>query len=858
MRQRPVILILALLLVFPFMPAALADDHSVDTPRGAPDAEGPFGRGPEDRGRAADAPGQLTKADPPAPARLPAQPRNDVLEDVPVDPNDVSIAFNLIPYHEFAPRLRELQASERISVETIGQSVLGRDLHLAVATSPMSDAEWDEWQRLSDLRTADPVAAIAAFEAGEYDGWKTPLLVSGNIHGNEWEGTDAIFATLERLATADDEETLRWLDEHVLAFVVSNNPDGRVAGTRANANGFDVNRDYITQSQPESRIVRDQLIRYNPLTFLDIHGYVSCTLIEPTTGPHGENYEYDLYIRHALRNALSMEEAIIATGETAATCSDGAGGRRVDIPFRNRLTGWDDWPPIFTPMYAMYHGAVGHTVEVPLNPRSVTGETRFEGTRVNTVAAVAAIAGNYRYANGNDDLLADQLELFRRGVAGEGARPIDDPLALSLANSGTVQGYQVDNAETFDDQTYPRAYVIPTGADQRSETAAARVVQFLVNNDVQVHRATRPVTVEGVRHPAGSYVVDLQQSKRGLANAILDVGRDVTDDFPTMYDISAWSHGELWGATVVRSEAGPIAGGSLQPVATATPTGDLVPGRRPLYGLSVDSLAGVQAVNTLLDADVDLSRTEDGTFVVPGSAHATVRAVAHEHGVAFTNLPPARAEGAGPFSTYRVGTSAPFDEVFALQRMGFEVTSVSHTGFNAGTYAFDDFDAFYVSTTTFNPLNLNATQQVAFADWLAEGGAVVGRGGNGVTFNGRAGLLPVTATAGRSGANGIVAVVNDPTSPISGSALPTTFVSSPRVFDVPDGSDVRVDQRLVEEGFFLAGHWRDHAPFAGHPLVVSGQSRGANVTLFGSEPLYRAHPEGLHTQVAEALWRSGS
>jgi hypothetical protein len=190
--------------------------------------------------------------------------------------------------------------------------------------------------------------------------------------------------------------------------------------------------------------------------------------------------------------------------------------------------------------------------------------------------------------------------------------------------------------------------------------------------------------------------------------------------------------------------------------------------------------------------------------------------------------------------------------------MGFEVTSVSHTGFNAGTYAFDDFDGFYVSTTTFNPLNLNATQQDAFAAWLAEGGAVVGRGGNGVTFNSRAGLLPVTATAGRSDANGIVAVVNDPTSPISGSALPTTFVTTPRVFNVPDGSDVRVDQRLVEEGFFLAGHWRDRAPFAGRPLVVSGQSKGANVTLFGSEPLYRAHPEGLHTQVAEALWRSGS
>jgi prepilin-type processing-associated H-X9-DG protein len=39
---------------------------------------------------------------------------------------------------------------------------------------------------------------------------------------------------------------------------------------------------------------------------------------------------------------------------------------------------------------------------------------------------------------------------------------------------------------------------------------------------------------------------------------------------------------------------------------------------------------------------------------------------------------------------------------------------------------------------------------------------------------------------------------------------------------------------------------------------VSGTARGANVTLFGTEPLFRAHPEGLYPQVANALWWDGS
>ncbi|NHW87616.1 hypothetical protein HA066_24700, partial [Escherichia coli] len=89
---------------------------------------------------------------------------------------------------------------------------------------------------------------------------------------------------------------------------------------------FDMNRDHITASQPEVRAVRAQLVRYSPLTMLDIHGYVTCTLIEPATGPHGDNYEYDLYIRHALRNALAMEQAVLATGEQRASCADTDGG----------------------------------------------------------------------------------------------------------------------------------------------------------------------------------------------------------------------------------------------------------------------------------------------------------------------------------------------------------------------------------------------------------------------------------------------------------------------------------------------------------------------------------------------------
>ena len=66
---------------------------------------------------------------------------------------------------------------------------------------------------------------------------------------------------IERLATTPygaDPEVDAILDRAVVVFNVIQNPDGRVAGTRANGNGFDLNRDFLTQSQSETKAsVRD-------------------------------------------------------------------------------------------------------------------------------------------------------------------------------------------------------------------------------------------------------------------------------------------------------------------------------------------------------------------------------------------------------------------------------------------------------------------------------------------------------------------------------------------------------------------------------------------------------------------------
>ena len=154
---------------------------------------------------------------------------------------------------------------------------------------------------------------------------------------------------------------------------------------------------------------------------------------------------------------------------------------------------------------------------------------------------------------------------------------------------------------------------------------------------------------------------------------------------------------------------------------------------------------------------------------------------------------------------------------------------------------------------------LNAAARTRVDQFLATGG-VVTRGATGVRFNAEAGLLPVTAVAGRSDANGVVTVTNG--SGLLGSgATGTAFVYSP-LFFTNVGAGVTVEQRYGPGNPLVAGHWLPNATGTGGPeqaagqaAVVSGLSaRGTATVLFGTEPLFRNHPKGTFAQVARAAF----
>lgn len=804
------------------------------------------------------------------PSSYPYQPE---LEVVPDDPADASIARGVIPYDAIAPELNGLMdVSDRISVQVVGESALGRDIHLVTITAPETRGQTTKQAQFREMIKQNPAAA--ARNRALTSQYKVPIWFNSNIHGNEWEGTDAVLEYIEYLATAPEAEVEELLQGYRLYFTVTNNPDGRALGQRATADGFDANRDMITGTTPEARIIRDLAGVIQPTYYVDLHGYTSVLQIEPCGPPHGENYEYDLFLPHAYAAALEVEQAVVEADidgntyldrETGEVVGDNTGNIR--IAYRDIRAGWDDWPPIFTPQYVAYQGAITNTVELPLG-RTGNAATNQANAKVNIEVAGVVVETSVDYVVDNRAaLLSNQIEIFRRGVAGEPIETIPadvDPASVPEPNQWAEIWDETDVYPT----EIPRAYVIPVDETQRSVTDAARLVDHLIANGVEVDRATTDFSAGGATYPAGTYVVDMHQPLRGMANVLLADGSDISERVPDMYDISAWSLALLWGADVeaVGDTTDPALEVELEPVAAAAPIGS-VPAAGSYLELATSGAAEYQAVIALLESGVAVSAFEDGSVILgpDAASHAAAVEVAERYGVAFTASDGSRlaAEESTGLDSMRVAYTGGAEERVTLQRLGFDdLVGVSAFALQNGTASMEGVDVLWIGgTLNFSPMQADGRAKVQA--YLDAGGGVVGEGTAIASFADSFGLVSSTAVSGTGGSNGIVNV-----DPVDGGLLGTypldTSFGYPAVWFTNLDANAVVEQRYDADDPFVSGHWpgqagRSQADAAGQASAVSAETDAGNrVLMFGSSMNFRTHPVGLYGQIARGLFWAGS
>jgi hypothetical protein len=809
------------------------------------------------------------------------------------NPTDPAGSFPHIPYYAFACTLASIQARSmgRMEVKVFGQSALGRDLYLVTINAldtPQQRKDFQTWQNIRKIALTEPQRAQAMLDRAG-DNVKVPIFIQSAIHGNEYEGVDAMFELVERLATTPygaDPDVDAILDHVVLLWNVDQNPDGRIAGTRANGNNFDLNRDFLTQSQPETQAVIAILQEWLPPDMLDEHGYVTPTLIESTTKPHNPSIDYDLWLKWNVSRINANEAAMNAAGLAVTRpildwCANGSPPPASGLcanglpPGPSQAEGWDDWGPFYTPMYMQLVGLNGSTVEMCNQANNyncgVPGSTTHPLGRLGSKVAQYTVAwSTLIFDLGNrHDLLFDELETYRRGVT-------TAPRPACCEAPFDTDGFWM--------REYPLAYVIPLGAGQRSDPEANRLVDWLLTNNIQVDEMKQDTTYEGTTFQKGSYVVWMTQAHRGLADTALSIGTNISGLIQQLYaPPGAWSHGYLWGAdTLVIPRDADFAPITNRVLKSSHLLGGVEPGVAEAYVLAIDSPNAVRTLNALLagGTPAQLAMTSftspagdtlpagSAIFAADPATKVALASIGRENDVWFMRAYNSALPTFEPIDRVpriAVLTSAVTQEVWSLRNLGFTADPIgtgSSSQLNDPTAAnpLDGYDLVFNTSGWPGGTTARARLQAFFA----AGGGYIGALANGANFLNSAGLVTGLTAASRSGngRSGIVQWNNEGgvNSPIVG-AFPAqdTAIMDPPTWFTAIPATMSVDGRLPLAGYFLAGLWQPDAQSASAPgsvVIAHGTSisGAARLTIFAMNPLYRADPEREWTMLASAAY----
>lgn len=156
----------------------------------------------------------------------------DILARVPSEPRS---------FDRLMSDLAALPATGRCTLTTLGKTPEGRPLVMAEVTDPTSTYP------------------------------QVTMFIIARQHGSEAAGSESTLAILQQFAAAPtglEKEILKYL--RIVAIPVAN-PDGAANHRRDNANGVDLNRDWASLSQPETRLIAAAVRHERPDAILDFH-----------------------------------------------------------------------------------------------------------------------------------------------------------------------------------------------------------------------------------------------------------------------------------------------------------------------------------------------------------------------------------------------------------------------------------------------------------------------------------------------------------------------------------------------------------------------------------------------------------
>lgn len=410
-------------------------------------------------------------------------------------------------------------ASSRVHLEEYGRSHENRPLLLAAVSSPRNIARLEEVRR-------EHLQSILHGE-GPRSG-PVVIYMGYGVHGNEPSGTNASLLFLYHLAAAGGSDMEEILDNCVVLVDPCLNPDGtnRFAnwvnshrgaqlvadpahrehrevwpGGRTNHYWFDLNRDWLLLTHPESRGRIRQFQRWRPNVSTDFHemGTNSTYFFQPGIPSR--------------RNPNTPERNVELTGRIAKYHA-----KRLDRMGSLYYTeeSFDDFYYGKGSTYPDSQGAIGILFEQASSrghlQESVNGLVSFPFTIRNQLAtSFSSLQAAFEM---RACLLDYQRDFYRE--------------SLALARNAGVQ-----------------AYVFGTARDV---TNAELLVDNLLHHDIEVHRLAQSVTIGSTKYaPQHAFVVPAVQPQYRLVKSVFERRTQFLDD--AFYDVSSWTFPLSFGVT---------------------------------------------------------------------------------------------------------------------------------------------------------------------------------------------------------------------------------------------------------------------------------------------------------------------
>jgi hypothetical protein len=468
----------------------------------------------------------------------------------------------LADWDEITDYLNRLaDASDRVLLDTLGTTTLGRPFVALTISSAANLAELDRYLDIQ-RRLADPRRVSSELEAAELirEG-RTVVLITCGIHSTEVGGYQMSMRLAYDLASRSDESTLAILDNVILLLVPSLNPDGSqlvvdwyesTLGQPWEGEGppflyhhyvgHDNNRDWYAFTQKETQHTIAKLHNvWHPQIVHDVHQMGSRGprfFIPPWTDPVEPNVDPLLVAGiNALGTAMAWE--LYGEGKT---------GIVVNAIF-------DAWTPARA--YQHYHGGVriltetasarlGTPIEVPFD--SLESRRGLDPREPAWKFPEPWPGGAWHLADIVDYMESGALALLKQAALYR-ERWLENFYQIGLRTIGGREGW-------------PRAFLIPSAG--QNEDGLADVLRILVTGGVEVRRALTGFELGGRRYAADSYVLLMDQPYAGFAKTLLEVQRyPLLEEYPggplrAPYDATAHTLPLLMGVEVVASAETPI------------------------------------------------------------------------------------------------------------------------------------------------------------------------------------------------------------------------------------------------------------------------------------------------------------